>query len=209
MTLSRRALLGGGLGLPALVASARAGVRAAARVIVVGGGFAGATCARVLRQVAPHLQVALIEPRRHFFTGPMCNAMLAGLVPVAGVRQGPAALRDEGIVWIARGARVVDPSRRRVQLDDRRWLDADRLVLAPGIGMRWDTIDGLDAGSSLRLPHAWMGDAQLRALRRRGHRDSAEPIPLPAGAVRARQPDRMVDEPAQPARQGAVAGRQG
>lgn len=163
MRFSRRFLLGAGAGLLAGSGWARDSV---ARVIVVGGGFAGATCARVLRQCAPQIAVTLIEPRRNFITGPMCNAALTGVMPMAQARQGPAALRREGVTWIGAAARAIDPVRCRVQLEDRRWLEADRLVIAPGIAMRWEGIEGLDETSSEKMPHAWSGDAQVMTLQR-------------------------------------------
>lgn len=161
MKFSRRVFLGAGTGLLACKGWARG---SEARVIVVGGGFAGATCARMLRRLAPEIAVTLIEPRRNFITGPMCNAALTGVMPMAQTRQGPAALRREGVTWIAEAARAVDPARCRVQLEDRSWLEADRLVIAPGIAMRWDVIEGLDETRSEKMPHAWAGDAQVAAL---------------------------------------------
>lgn len=166
MNLSRRGLLTGGLGLAATRVLARAAAPAG-RVVIVGGGFAGATCARVLRAVAPAIAVTLIEPRQRFLTGPMSNATLAGLMPERALRHGPAALRSEGIAWIAQAAHAIDPAQHRVQLADGRWLQADRLVVAPGIAMRLEAIEGLDARASLQMPHAWLGDAQWQALHRR------------------------------------------
>ena len=141
--------------------------RAAARVIVVGGGFAGASCARYLRLLMPDLAVTLIEPHRRFMTGPMSNAMLAGLRSPASITRSPAALASLGIRWLPRRVREIDPVRRRVRTDDGCWQSADRLVVAPGIAMRWDRIDGLDAARSDRMPHGWAGDASLRALHAR------------------------------------------
>lgn len=163
MKFTRRAFLGGSLGLLASSAWARG---SAARVIVVGGGFAGATCARLLRRLAPEIAVTLVEPRRRFITGPMCNAALTDVIPMAQVKHGPAALKREGVQWIRQAARAIDPVRCRVQLEDHCWLEADKLVIAPGISMRWNGIDGLDEHNSEQMPHAWAGDAQVRALQR-------------------------------------------
>ncbi len=162
------AAVAGGLGVGLGAGSAGGAVRgAAARVIVVGGGFAGATCARYLRQLMPTLAVTLIEPRRQFLTGPMSNAMLAGLCEPAAITRSPSALTAIGVDWLQQAATDIDPVRRRVRTDDGRWHEAERLVLAPGIALRWDRIDGLDAERSVAMPHGWEGDASLLALKRR------------------------------------------
>lgn len=61
----------------------------------------------------------------------------------------------------------IDRERRRVRLADGRWLDYDRLILAPGIELRLDAIEGYDAAASEAMPHAWQGGAQTLLLRRR------------------------------------------
>lgn len=137
------------------------------RVIVVGGGFGGATCALYLRRLAPGLQVRLFEPRRRFITGPLCNTMLVGLRDEASVSPTPAGLAAHGVDWQAQAVAQIDPVRLRVRAADGDWHSADRLVLAPGIELRWDRIEGLHAGNSERMPHGWVGDASLRALRQR------------------------------------------
>lgn len=141
----------------------------AARVAIVGGGFAGAACARTLRRFAPSIAVTLVEPRTQFVTGPMSNAMLTGLLPRRAVTHGPGALEREGVRWLRERAVDIDPVTRRVYLDGGGRLDADVLVVAPGIALRPDTIAGLDARARRRMPHGWLGDPQFDLLRRRLH----------------------------------------
>lgn len=144
-----------------------AGHAASARVIVIGGGFGGAACARTLRQLAPHIAVTLIEPRTHFYTGPSTNAAIASVCAEGDIVRGPAALMAQSVQWIAQRAVALDPVTRCVRTEDGAVHEADRVVLSPGVAMRWDRIEGLDAQSSERLPHAWLGDAQLSRLRER------------------------------------------
>lgn len=162
----RRALLQAA----ALCSAAPAWSRAAspaARVVVVGGGFAGASCAAALKRLQPQLQVLLFEPRQRFIAGPMANAMLAGLRDPAAVCATPAGLAALGVDWRAEAVAEVDPVRLRVRDGAGRWHAADRLVLAPGIDLVWDGIAGLDAGNSAQMPHGWLGDASMQSLRRR------------------------------------------
>jgi len=165
----RRELLLAGLSAVALPSSAWSlePVRERPRLIVVGGGFGGATCARQLKRLMPAADVTLVEPRVHFFTGPSTNAALASVCAEGDIVRGPAALEAEGIRWIREAATALDPVTRRLRLASGGTLDADRVVLSPGVAMRWDRIAGLDATISERMPHAWLGDAQVSRLRER------------------------------------------
>lgn len=166
MNRERRRLLLAGLGacwpLPVFAQKP-----ASARVIVIGGGFGGASCARLLRGLDPSLCVSLIEPRAHFFTGPSSNAALASVCAEGDIVRGPGALVREGVQWIAQRAVSVDPILHEVRTADGQRHRADYLVLSPGVTMRWGHIEGLNASNSAQMPHAWLGDEQLGLLRRR------------------------------------------
>ena len=96
MNRLRRELLTAALGA-ALPWPLRAQPVPAARVVIIGGGFGGASCARALRRVAPQVQVTLIEPRAHFYTGPWTNAAITGACATGDIVQSPAGLRDIGV----------------------------------------------------------------------------------------------------------------
>ena len=166
MNLLRRRLLLAALGA-ALPLRVHAQKPAAARVIVIGGGFGGASCARLLRRLDPNIAVTLIEPRAQFFTGPSTNAALASICAEGDIVRGPSALVREGVQWIAQSAVSFDPILREVRTADGSRHRADHLVLSPGVAMRWDRIEGLRADNSAQMPHAWLGDNQLGLLRRR------------------------------------------
>ena len=146
--------------------AARAATRRA-RVVVVGGGFAGATCARILRRLAPELSICVIDDQPDMITGPMSNAMLVGLREPASVTRRLDALAREGIEVVAQAATAIEPDALRVRSADGRWHAGDRLVVAAGIGLRWDGIEGLDAATSDAMPHAWLGRASALEFRRR------------------------------------------
>jgi NADPH-dependent 2,4-dienoyl-CoA reductase/sulfur reductase-like enzyme len=132
----------------------------------VGGGFAGATCARYLRRSDPGLAVTLVEPNPTFTACPFSNAVLAGLRDLREQRFGYQVLRAEGIGVLHATATGVDPQRRQVRLADDTSLPYDRLVLAPGIDFRWEAISGYGEAAAQQMPHAWKAGEQTLLLRR-------------------------------------------
>ena len=138
----------------------------AARVIVIGGGFAGASCARALRRVDPRLQVTLVEPNKVFTACPFSNEVIAGLRPLQAQQFGYDRIAAEGVTVMAQAAVKIDPGARTVGLADGTSLGYDRLVLAPGIDLRFDALPGYDEAASAKMPHAWKAGEQTTLLRR-------------------------------------------
>ncbi|TIU98961.1 MAG: FAD-dependent oxidoreductase, partial [Mesorhizobium sp.] len=97
---SRRALIGGAAASVAAAVLAAPQVRAQAqpRVIVVGGGFAGASCARALKQLDRDLAVTLIEPESAYLACPFSNAVLAGLRGIEAQTFGYDRFGDIGLI---------------------------------------------------------------------------------------------------------------
>lgn len=181
----RRALLAAlaGAGLWPLGARARPALKG--HVAIVGGGFGGAVCAQTLRRFAPQLKITLIEPRAQFYTGPMSNLAVAGGWALDRVRRTPPHV--EGIRLVGQRARALETDPLVLHLADGVRLRADRIVVSPGVQMRYAEIDGLTADNSARVPHAWLGDAQVEILRARvaALEDGATVvIAPPAGAYR-------------------------
>jgi sulfide dehydrogenase [flavocytochrome c] flavoprotein chain len=135
------------------------------RIVVLGGGFAGATCARMLRRTDPLFAVTLIEANATFTACPFSNAVIAGLRDISAQRFGYDALRSEGVAVAQDQAITVNPQVRRVTLRGGSTLDYDRLVLAPGIAIRWDALPGYDEAAAATMPHAWLAGEQTMLLR--------------------------------------------
>jgi sulfide dehydrogenase [flavocytochrome c] flavoprotein subunit len=165
--LTRRQWLGFIGGLPIAAGVVRqAWTQTQARVVVVGGGFGGATCAKYIRRADAAIEVTLVEPHRQFMTCPFSNAVIAGLRNVASVTYGYDALRQRHGVHVIHASVVgIDPMARRITLDDGSVLAYDRLVLSPGIDLRWGEIEGYDAVASEVFPHAWKAGPQTVLLR--------------------------------------------
>ncbi|WP_427551618.1 FCSD flavin-binding domain-containing protein [Methylomonas sp. MS20] len=143
------------------------GGAARAHVVVVGGGFAGATAAKFLRVFDPTIDVTLIEPKSAYITCPASNWTLAGLLKPAQLQVDYRALVDHYQVRLI-GDRVaaIDADRRKLVLADGDSLRYDRLVLAPGIDFDWQAIAGYDAEMAERFPHAWQAGPQTELLLR-------------------------------------------
>ena len=145
----------------------RARANTHARAVVVGGGFGGATCAKYLRLADPSLKVTLVTPQPQFITCPFSNAALVGLRSLASLTYTYQRLREGyGVQIVNAQAQELDPTTRRLTLSDGTTLTYDKLVLSPGVELRWDAIEGYDAEASTVFPHAWQAGSQTLLLRR-------------------------------------------
>jgi len=137
----------------------------AARVVVIGGGPGGTTMARFLKQDAPELQVTLVEANAQHTTCFYSNLYLGGLVDFEDITHDYGQLAALGVEVIQGRARDVDAAARSVILEDGTVLEYDKLVLAPGIAMRWDAIEGYDEAAAEIMPHAFQAGPQTRLLK--------------------------------------------
>lgn len=162
--VSRRAFLklAGAVGLatPSLASAQGAG-----RVVVVGGGFGGATAARTLKQLDPRLAVTLVEPNPVYTSCPFSNSVLANLREISQQEFGYDGIKRAGVTVAATSATAVDAAARTVALADGNRLSYDRLVLSPGIDFDWGAIPGYDEAATQKMPHAWKAGSQTVLLR--------------------------------------------
>jgi len=160
--------------------------KAAQRVVVVGGGFGGATCAKYLRIYDPELNVALVEQNANYITCPGSNWMLGGLRKIEDITQNFTTLRNKhGVNVMHDRVTGVDPGKRLVTLASGKTIEYDRLVMSPGIDFRWNAIEGYDEAASLLMPHAWKAGPQTLLLQqqlqamRNGGTVIINPPPMP------------------------------
>jgi len=165
--VTRRNVVGGlAASATALTFAHVAGAQSVARIAVIGGGFAGATCARALKRIDPKLDVTLVEPNRTFIACPFSNEVIAGLRDLGAQQFGYDRIAGEGVHVMAQAATRIDPQARTVTLADGATLSYDRLVLSPGIDLRFDALPGYDEAASAKMPHAWKAGEQTTLLRR-------------------------------------------
>jgi len=138
-----------------------------ARVVVVGGGFAGASAAKYLKLLNRALEVTLVERHAHYLSCPGSNEVIAGLKRLEELHWKYDVLRNvRGIQTVKAEVQAIDVERRTVRLADGSAIPYDRLIVAPGIDFRWDAIDGYDETASASAPHAWQAGAQTMLLHR-------------------------------------------
>ncbi len=148
-----------------MLVSVPAFARSAGHVVVVGGGFGGATVAKYLKRHNPAISVTLVEPAREYVTCPFTNLYFGGLRTFDQQVHNFDQLRELGVEVIHERADAVDGAARTVRLANGDTLRYDKLVLSPGIDFRWDTLEGYDEAAALKAPHAWKAGEQTRLLK--------------------------------------------
>ena len=151
-----------------LAAPATLRAQGQARLVVVGGGFGGASAARFARIQYPRLSVTLIEPKDRFITCPYGNLILAGRRTLPQITHSYDGLVKRGVRHVRDTVLAIDPAAKTVRLAGGQTIGYDKLILSPGIAIRWGGIDGYDEAASQVFPHAWLGadGAQITLLRR-------------------------------------------
>jgi NADPH-dependent 2,4-dienoyl-CoA reductase/sulfur reductase-like enzyme len=165
--MTRRNVVGGVAATAASLAlPCPSSAQSAARIVVIGGGFGGASCARALKRIDPKLQVTLIEPNRTFTACPFSNEVIAGLREIESQQFSYDAISAAGVTVLTQAAVSVNPQMRLVVVADGKSLPYDRLVLSPGIDVRFDALPGYDEAAAAKMPHAWKAGEQTLLLRR-------------------------------------------
>ena len=155
------------LGLTAGCASVGNG--AGGHVVVVGGGYGGATAAKYIRMWSDgRVNVTLVEPGDSFISCPISNLVLGGSKQMADVTVPYDNLaRRHGVKIVKDRATAIDADKRQVRLAGGSTLSYDRLVLSPGIDFMWDALPGMKApGAQDRVLHSWKAGPQTVALRK-------------------------------------------
>jgi NADH dehydrogenase FAD-containing subunit len=148
--VTRRAFLqSSGLGLGVLAGAGLTGCATAIkgdfapkkgpRVVVIGGGWGGATAAKYVRLLDPAIEVILIEPNREFISCPFSNLVLAGVRTIDSLTMGYDGLRKHGVRIIHETATAIEPDQKRVRLGEG-YLQYDRLVVSPGVDFQWEQV---------------------------------------------------------------------
>ena len=167
MTSSRRRQVIAGLAMAPFISRYPLASKSLGRLVIIGGGFAGATLARFVKALEPRLGVTLIEARARYTACPMSNLVLAGERELNQQTFDYKALAAAGVQVIKGYAVDVDGAQQRVMLRGGERVEYDRLVLAPGVQLNFDQLSGYSRQGAQDMPHAWQAGAQTTLLRRR------------------------------------------
>jgi NADPH-dependent 2,4-dienoyl-CoA reductase/sulfur reductase-like enzyme len=140
--------------------------QSAGRVVVIGGGFGGATAAKYIKQRNPLIDVTLVEPAQKFYTCPFTNLYLGGLRTFEAQGHSFDELRSMGVKVLQDFAQSADGAAKTLKLAGGQTLAYDKLVLSPGIDFLWNKLEGYDEAASLLAPHAWKAGAQTTLLKK-------------------------------------------
>src|SRR5690625_2635384 len=167
--ISRRQFIGtmgalAALGTPAISVAAN---RSAGHVVVVGGGFSGATAAKYLRLFSQgQVEVTLIEPQPQFISCPLSNMVLEGHYTIEDVTRDYQLEKNHGVKMIQDTVTKIDPDKKEVILSNGDVIAWDRLIVSPGIDFMWEQIPGMNnADAQSNIMHAWTAGPQTVQLR--------------------------------------------
>jgi sulfide dehydrogenase [flavocytochrome c] flavoprotein chain len=132
------------------------------RVVVVGGGWGGATAAKYVRMGDPSIEVILIEPSKQFISCPFSNLVLSGVRTLDSMTFDYGRLRGHGVRMIHELASDIEPVAKRVRLGEG-WLAYDKLIVSPGVDFQSEQVEGLPQAGD-RVLHAWKAGPQTTML---------------------------------------------
>jgi NADPH-dependent 2,4-dienoyl-CoA reductase/sulfur reductase-like enzyme len=162
----RQFIQAAGIGAGAMLAGcASIGGTAKPQVVVVGGGYGGATAARYVRMWSEGaIDVTLVEPNASFISCPLSNLVLGGSKQIADLTM--SYDRMQGIRVLRDTVTSIDTTKRTLALAGGATLSYDRLIVSPGVDFMWDQLPGmLKPGAQDAVLHAWKAGAQTVALR--------------------------------------------
>jgi len=138
------------------------------RVVVVGGGYGGATAAKYVRLFSGGaIEVTMVEPNPAFVSCPISNLVIGGYKTLADLTTSYDALdRKHGVKRLRDSVVAIDAAGKTVKLASGGALAYDKLIVAPGVDLMYDRIEGLQAANaSGRILQAWKAGPETVALR--------------------------------------------
>jgi sulfide dehydrogenase [flavocytochrome c] flavoprotein subunit len=138
-----------------------------ARVVVVGGGYGGATTAKYLRLLDPRIAVTLIEPKAVYYSCPWSNTVVGGMSNIDSLAFRYDNLEKRHGVQVVQDRAVgVDTEKKMLKTASGRTFNYDKLVMSPGIDFKFEAIDGYSQAAAEQMPHAWQAGEQTMLLRK-------------------------------------------
>lgn len=166
--LTTSAAVSAATGVSALSGCASVGGSVGPKVVVVGGGYGGATVAKYIRMWAPNVEVTLVERNTDFISCPISNLVLGGSQTMKDITVSYDMLvKKHGVKLVHGDAIAIDLEKKAVRMANGEALPFDRVILSPGIDFMFDAVGGMQSESAqARVLHAWKAGAQTLALRK-------------------------------------------
>lgn len=170
MKMNRRQFVAsaGVMGVAGLSGCASVGGASGPKVVIIGGGYGGATAAKYIRMWSPNVDVTVVERNPSFVSCPISNLVLGGSQKIEDVTLSYDTLQKKYGVKVVRGeATAVDVEKKVVRLASGDALPFDRVIVSPGIDFIYEALPGLNnAAAQERFLHAWKAGPQTVALRK-------------------------------------------
>ncbi len=166
-TLLGSTVAAGALSMPNITGAASHGAKP--KVVVIGGGAGGATAARyIAKDSKGAVEVILIEPTKRYYTCFFSNLYLGGFREYDSIGHGYDALaNNHGINVVHDWAASVDSSNKTVTLASGASISYDKLVISPGIDMKYDSVPGYSVEAQTKMPHGWKSGTQVQIIKHR------------------------------------------
>ena len=144
-------------------------IPAKAKVVVIGGGYGGATAAKYVRMLSnSQIDVVLVEPNDAFISCPISNLVIGGSKTMGDITTPYDKLRsNHGVIHARDMASRIDAAKKTVTLAGGATIAYDKLILSPGIDMMWNSVEGLkEASAAGQILQAWKAGPETLALRK-------------------------------------------
>ena len=143
---------------------------ASAHVVIIGGGFGGATAAKYIKKLDANIRVTLIEPNSQYITCPGSNGVITGITNFDKLTFSYKLLAERyAINFVADRVSQINSVQHFVVLSDLQKIHYDRLIVSPGIDFRWEMIEGHNESTTNQIPHAWKAGEQTLLLSNQLH----------------------------------------
>ncbi|MCG6966437.1 MAG: NAD(P)/FAD-dependent oxidoreductase [Chromatiaceae bacterium] len=147
------------LGFPAIVGAA------SKKVVIIGGGVAGATAAKYIRMADSSVDVTVIEPNKQYYTCFLSNEVLSGHRKMESITVTYDGLKGHGVNVVHDTVTDIDAAGKTVKTAGGQSFAYDRCIVAPGVSFK-DNIEGYDEAAMQTMPHAWKAGEQTVILRK-------------------------------------------